>query len=278
MTVATSLVSSTSAIAGTARSRQLSIRQTIAMAKRSTFEIARQPALMAPSMFFPIFFAVLSASSFSKTTSIPGFPKVESFMQFTLASTIVQGVLFGSVTGAAALATDIENGFFDRLLLAPTTRTGILLGRLAGSALFGLFQSAFFLAVLVPFDAPITAGIPGALVMVLSGGIVSLAIGAIMSSVAIRTGSAEAVQGAFPLLFVLLFFSSAFFPRETMSGAYKRIADINPISYLVEGLRALVLEGFTLSAVVRSLLVPTLICLSAILFALKELRRKLAAL
>jgi ABC-2 type transport system permease protein len=248
------------------------------MAKRSTFEIARQPALMAPSMFFPIFFAVLSASSFSKTTSIPGFPKVESFMQFTLASTIVQGVLFGSVTGAAALATDIENGFFDRLLLAPTTRTGILLGRLAGSALFGLFQSAFFLAVLVPFDAPITAGIPGALVMVLSGGIVSLAIGAIMSSVAIRTGSAEAVQGAFPLLFVLLFFSSAFFPRETMSGAYKRIADINPISYLVEGLRALVLEGFTLSAVVRSLLVPTLICLAAILFALKELRRKLAAL
>jgi ABC-2 type transport system permease protein len=114
--------------------------------------------------------------------------------------------------------------------------------------------------------------------MVLSGGIVSLAIGGIMSSVAIRTGSAEAVQGAFPLLFVLLFFSSAFFPRETMSGAYKRIADINPISYLVEGLRALVLEGFTFSAVVRSLLVPTAICLAAILFALKELNRKLAVL
>jgi ABC-2 type transport system permease protein len=278
MTVETALITPTSAIAASARSRQLSIRQTIAMAKRSTIELARQPALIAPSMFFPIFFAVLSASSFSKTTSIPGFPKVESFMQFTLASTIVQGVLFGSVTGAAALATDIENGFFDRLLLAPTTRTGILLGRLAGSALFGFFQSAFFLAVLVPFDAPITAGIPGALVMVLSGGIVSLAIGAIMSSVAIRTGSAEAVQGAFPLLFVLLFFSSAFFPRETMSGAYKRIADLNPISYLVEGLRALVLEGFTLSAVVRSLLVPTAICGAAILFALKELRRKLAAL
>ena len=77
---------------------------------------------------------------------------------------------------------------------------------------------------------------------------------------------------------VCCFFSSAFFPRETMSGAYKRIADINPISYLVEGLRALVLEGFTFSAVVRSLLVPTVICVAAILFALKELNRKLAAL
>lgn len=277
MTFESSLVMPIGAIETTVRSRQLSMRQTIAMAKRSTLELARQPALIAPSMFFPIFFALLSASSFGKTTAIPGFPKVESFMQFALASTIVQGVLFGSVTGAAALATDIENGFFDRLLLAPTTRTGILLGRLAGSALFGFFQSAFFLAALVPFDAPITAGIPGALVMVLSGGIVSLAIGSIMSSVAIRTGSAEAVQGAFPLLFVLLFFSSAFFPRETMSGAYRRIADINPISYLVEGLRALVLEGLTFSAVVRSLLVPTAICGAAILFALKELRRKLAA-
>lgn len=265
------------AIETTARSRQLSLRQTVAMAKRSTLEIARQPALIAPSMFFPIFFAVLSASSFSKTTSIPGFPKVESFMQFTLASTVVQGVLFGSVTGAAALATDIENGFFDRLLLSPTTRTGILLGRLAGGALFGLFQSAFFLAVLVPFHAPITAGLLGALVMILSGGIVALAISAIMSSVAIRTGSAEAVQGTFPLLFVLLFFSSAFFPRETMSGAYKRVADLNPISYLVEGLRALVLDGFSFSAVARSLLVPTAICVVAILFALTELRRKLAA-
>ncbi|TSA51448.1 MAG: hypothetical protein D4R44_07920 [Actinobacteria bacterium] len=277
MTAAPSLVLPTSAIETTARSRKLSFRQTIALSKRSMLELARQPALIAPSMFFPIFFAVLSASSFSKTTSIPGFPKVTSFLQFSLASTVVQGVLFGSITAAAALATDIENGFFDRLLLAPTTRTGILLGRLAGGALFGLFQAAFFLAVLVPFNAPIASGFLGAIVMVLSGGIVSLAISAIMSSVAIRTGSAEAVQGAFPLLFILLFFSSAFFPRETMSGAYKRVADLNPISYLVEGLRALVLDGFSLSAVARSLLVPTAICFVAILFALKELRRKLAA-
>ena len=108
-------------------STALSLRQTQALTVRSTKALLRQPALVAPSIFFPIFFAFLGASSFGKTTNIPGFPQVESFLQFSLASTVVQGVLFGSVTGAAALATDIENGFFDRLLLSPSTRSCILI-------------------------------------------------------------------------------------------------------------------------------------------------------
>ena len=161
--------------------------------------------------------------------------------------------------------------------MSPTTRTGILIGRLAGSAIFGALQAAFFIAVLWPFGGKIESGLIGVAIMVVSGGIVALAIGALMSSVAIRTGSAEAVQGAFPLLFVLLFFSSAFFPRETMTGAYRKIADFNPISHLVEGMRELVLSGYTTSALMKAILIPTAVCIAAILFAQTELRRRLAA-
>ena len=82
---------------------------------------------------------------------LPNFPKVDSFLDFAIAGTIIQGVLFGSVTGGAALATDIENGFFDRLLATPTSRISILLGRLAGAALFGAFQALFFVLILLPF-------------------------------------------------------------------------------------------------------------------------------
>jgi ABC-2 type transport system permease protein len=260
------------------RSLGLSIRQTLQMTKRSTLEIVRQPALSAPSMVFPLFFAALGASSFGKTTNLPGFPKVDSFLQFSLAATVIQGVLFGSISGAAALATDIENKFFDRLLLAPSTRSGIVLARLAGSALFGAFQAAFFLLVLWPFGGTIRGGIPAFLVMVTSGGLVSLAIGALMSSVAIKTGSAEAVQGAFPLIFILLFFSSAFFPRETMSGAYRRIADVNPISHLVEGLREMVLHEVTMGSIAKAILIPIGVCIAATFLALGALRRRLAAL
>ena len=260
------------------RTLSLSIRQTLQMTKRSTLEIVRQPAMSAPSMIFPLFFAALGASSFGRTTNLPGFPKVDSFLQFSMAATVIQGVLFGSISGAAALATDIENKFFDRLLLAPSTRSGIVLARLAGSALFGAFQAAFFLLVLWPFGGTIRGGVPAFLVMVASGGLVSLAIGALMASVAIKTGSAEAVQGAFPLIFILLFFSSAFFPRETMSGTYRKIADVNPISHLVEGLRDMVLHHVTMGSIAKAILIPIAVCIGATLLALGALRARLAAL
>ncbi len=257
------------------RSPATAVRQTVALAKRSTLELFRQPATVLPSMIFPLFFAFLGNSSFGGTTSLPGFPKVSSYLQFQLAGTITQGVLFGSVTGAAALATDIENGFFDRLLAAPTSRTSILFGRLAGSVLFGALETAVFIFVLLPFGADVSAGIRGIVAMIVSGALISLAVGALMSSVALKTGSSEAVQGTFPLLFILLFFSSAFFPRETMSGVYKTIAGLNPISHLVEGLRALSLEGFTASATARAILVPLAIAIVALLIANRQLRSRL---
>lgn len=259
------------------KSFSAAFRQTVALAKRSTLELFRQPALVIPNLIFPLFFAFLGNSSFGKTTSLPGFPKVNSYLQFQLAGTITQGVLFGSVTGAAALATDIENGFFDRLLAAPTSRISILFGRIAGSTLFGALGTAVFILVLLPFGADVSAGLPGIIAMIVSGGLIALAVGALMAWVAIKTGSSEAVQGTFPLLFILLFFSSAFFPRETMTGVYKTIAGLNPISHLVEGLRALSLDGFTASATARAILVPLAIAIVALFVANRQLQTRLRA-
>ena len=259
------------------RSTSAALRQTLALAKRSSLELFRQPALVVPSIVFPLFFSFLGNSSFGKTTSLPGFPKVNSYLQFQLAGTITQGVLFGSVTGAAALATDIENGFFDRLLASPTSRLSILFGRIAGSVLFGALETAVFVLVLLPFGADVSAGVPGIIAMIISGALIALAVGALMSSVALKTGSSEAVQGTFPLLFILLFFSSAFFPRETMSGTYKTIAGLNPISHLVEGLRALSLEGFSVSATARAILVPLAIAIVALYIASRQLNARLRA-
>ena len=253
------------------------LRQTWAMSKRSILAIARQPALVAPSLIFPLFFAALGASSFSKATGLPGFPKVDSFLSFALAGSIVQGVLFGSVTGGAALAIDIEDGFFDRLLASPTSRVGILLGRLAGAAVFGAFQALFFTLVLIPFGVRIASGPVGLAIIVLSGGITGIAIGGFTAALALKTGSSEAVQGSFPLLFVAMFFSSAFFPRQTMQGVYRRIADLNPISYLVEGMRGLIVDGFETVYVAQAILVPIAIAVLSITLALRMLSSRLAA-
>ncbi|MEL0195261.1 MAG: ABC transporter permease, partial [Acidimicrobiaceae bacterium] len=104
-----------------------------ALSSRSVLSLVRQPSLVVPSLVFPLFFVALGTASFARAINIPGFPEVDSFLDFALAGSVVQGVLFGSVTSAAALATDIETGFFDRLLVAPSSRTAILVGRLAGA-------------------------------------------------------------------------------------------------------------------------------------------------
>lgn len=252
-------------------------RQTWAMSRRSILAFVRQPALVVPSMIFPLFFAALGASSFGKATRLPGFPKVDSFLDFQLAGSITQAVLFGAVTGGAALATDIEEGFFDRLLASPTTRTGILVGRLAGAAAFGAFQSLVLTLVLMPFGVRVAAGPIGVVVLTLSGALIGVAIGGFAAAMALKTGSAEAVQGSFPLLFIALFFSSAFFPRQTMQGAYRRIANLNPISYLVEGQRGLVIDGLDVGHVAAAVLIPMAIGIVSIALSLLALRGRLAA-
>lgn len=248
-----------------------------ALSSRSVLSLVRQPSLVLPSLVFPLFFVALGTASFTRAINIPGFPKVDSFLDFALAGSVVQGVLFGSVISATALATDIETGFFDRLLVAPSSRTSILIGRLAGAMVYGLAQTLFFTIVLFPFGLSIRSGLLGLIAMMIGGLLTALAVGALMSAMAIKTGSSEAVQGSFPLIFILLFFSSAFFPRQTMDGVYRRIADLNPVSYLVEGFRSLTINQLTLTAVLQTILIPSAISLVGIGISLRTLHNRLAA-
>jgi len=272
------LVHDTSSTTGTRdRLQPSNVAQTWAMSKRSVMALWRQPSLVVPSLIFPLFFAALGTSSFSRATSLDGFPAVDSYLDFALAGAVVQGVLFGSTVGATALATDIENGFFDRLLTSPATRSGIIIGRMAGGMVYGGAQTIFFILVLLPFGLSVKGGVGGVLTMAVGGTILALAIGALMCAMAIKTGSSEAVQGAFPLVFIALFFSSAFFPRETMSGVYGTLADLNPISHLVEGFRDLTIDGFTVSAAVRAVAIPALLAVLTVTISLRTLKARLGA-
>ncbi|MFZ8997364.1 MAG: ABC transporter permease [Ilumatobacteraceae bacterium] len=257
--------------------RTSAIAQTAAMSRRSILAIVRQPSIVVPSLIFPLFFVALGTASFGQAIDIPGFPEVDSFLDFALAGAIVQGILFGSTVSATALATDIENGFFDRLLAAPSSRTGILVGRLGGAMVFGGAQTALFIALLLPFGLSVKSGPVGVIVMLIGGVLVALAIGGLMAALAIKTGSSEAVQGSFPLVFVLLFFSSTFFPRETMEGFYRVIADVNPLSFLAEGFRTLTIESLTASAVAEVLLIPAVGAVATLALSLRTLRNRLAA-
>jgi len=223
------------------------IRQTAALAWRSIVTTIRLPQAWFPALFFPlVLMAIFTASFGGAPGTIPGFPPVRSFLDFAVSGAIIQGVLIGGTSAGAAFATDIEGGFFDRLVASPTSRTSILTGRLGASIALGVGQALLFIAVAAIFGARVDGGLIGIIVVIVIASLFAAGVGGLGIFLALRTGSGEAVQGMFPLFFALLFFSSAFFPLDTMVGWYHDVAALNPITYLVESMRREIIGGATI--------------------------------
>ena len=256
------------------------IGQFLALSRRAIKGSARQGPMLIPSIMFPLFFVAINSSSFQKSLPLlraNGYPKLNSFLTFTLAATVVQGVMFGSVQGATDLATDIEGGFFERMIAAPAYRATIVIARLAGGVMLGVVQALLFTALLVAFGARIAGGLPAAAVLVLSTTLLGLAFGGLLAAIAVRSGSAEVVQSCFPIVFILLFMSAAFFPRETMRGWFKQVARFNPLTHIVEPLRELIINQWTAESALKAIAVPSVMSVVTVSLALAALRSRLKA-
>jgi ABC-2 type transport system permease protein len=252
-------------------------RQTWALARRSVVTTLRIPQAWFPSLFFPLMLLAIFTGSFGEAPGqVPGFPPVRGFLDFAIAGSVLQGVLIAGTSAGSAFAADMESGFFDRLVASPVSRWAILTGRLGASVVQGVLQGMLFLGIAVAFGARLEAGVGGVLLIVLFAALLAAAIGGLGVILALRTGSGEAVQGTFPLFFVLLFFSSAFFPRETMDGLYRRIADANPISHVVEGMRAPIIDSGDGRAIVIGLLIALGLAILSIAISAVTYQRRLS--
>ena len=224
------------------------LTQISAIALRSILRTARQPAVLVSALLFPMMFFSINAYGLDAAARIPGFP-ADSYLDFAFAFPLVQAALFGSITAGADLARDIESGFFERLSLTPMRPVALLVGMLAGVVALGLLQGIVFLAIGLLMGVEVSSGFPGMVVLVLLTVLVALGFGGIGAILALRTGSAEAVESAFPLFFVAIFMSSINLPRDLIEADWFRfVATINPISYLVEGIRSLVITGWDAQA------------------------------
>lgn len=220
------------------------LTQVMALARRSTVRTLRQPAVLVSALLFPMMFFSINASGLDAASRLPGFPDAP-YLDFAFAFPLVQASLFGAITAGSDLARDIENGFFDRLSLTPMRPAALLSGMLAGVVALGLIQGVVFLLFGLLMGVTISSGFLGMLVIVALTVLVALAFGGLGAVLAIRTGSVEAVESAFPLFFVAIFMSSINLPRNLIEQDWFRfIATVNPISYLVEGIRSLVITGW----------------------------------
>jgi ABC-2 type transport system permease protein len=218
------------------------------MAWRALLRTARQPIVIVPPLVFPLFLLAINASGLSSATNIPGFP-TSSYLSFALAFPFMQGAIFATNTAGTNIAQDLASGFFNRLSLTPMRGPSLLAGQLTGVLMIGILQAVAFLAAGLAAGASIQSGPLGVLVIFVLSLSIAAAFGALGLFAGLRTGSGEAVQGLFPLMFILLFLSSATLPRDLIAQDwYRTVATINPVSYLIEGLRSLIITGWDAEA------------------------------
>ena len=186
----------------------------------------------------------MNSSGLQRATSLPHFP-THSFLTFALAIPFMQGALFSVMNAGTDLARDVETGFLNRLALTPLSSASLLTGLLGGALVLGIVQAVVYLTVGVAAGASFAAGFPGVLVIVALSMLLAIGFGCIGLFVALRTGSGEAVQSMFPVFFVFLFLSSMNLPRNLIqTDWFREVATYNPVSYLIEAIRSLLIKGW----------------------------------
>jgi ABC-2 type transport system permease protein len=216
------------------------------LAQRSIRRTLRQPAQIVPALIFPLFLLAVNSGGLKDATSLPGFP-TDSYLTFALAVPFMQGALFSVMNAGTDLARDIETGFLNRLALTPLRGAALLSGLLAGAVLLGLLQAVTYLVVGLTAGAELAAGVGGALVIVALSVTITVAFGTLGLFAALRSGSGEAVQSLFPVFFVFLFLSSMALPLDLIqTDWFQAVASANPVSYLLQAFRSLLIEGWNL--------------------------------
>jgi ABC-2 type transport system permease protein len=247
----------------------------LALGRRALSVQFRRAQLLMPTFVLPLMLLAVIASGTSAAQGLRGFPDVASYLAFVLPGTIMQGALLAGLTSGIALASDIEFGFFDRLLAAPVRRTSLVIGRQAGTLGLSVLQSAFFLAVAFAFGARYPGGIAALLAAIVLAAITAVGIGGLASAIAIRTGSLSLMQSIFPFVFVLLFTAPAFFPRDLLAPALREFADYNPLTYVVEAMRGLLQDDAALGNPLEGLAAAVLLAAATTALATWALKDRL---
>ena len=251
-------------------------RQIWLIAFRSLVRTLRQPGTVIPPLTFPLMLMAVNSSGLRAATHLPGFP-TDSFLAFFIPFSFIQGALFASGIAGTDLAKDIDTGFMNRLALTPMHGAALLLGQLGGAVGLGVIQAVIYLFVGIAAGVDIRAGVGGALLILVLATLICSGFGALGLWIALRTGSTEGVQSQFPLLFFFTFVSSMNLPRNLIEVDWFRdVATVNPVSYMIEGIRSLVIEGWNAQALALAFGVSLGLVLVSMWLSARALRVRMA--
>jgi ABC-2 type transport system permease protein len=225
------------------------LRDISTVAGRALRAIPRELEAVIPPIFIALFFFLVNIGTLDRVTeNIPGF----EYADFSLATAVLLGVT--GVTRAYAFVLDIENGYFDRLLVTPIRRLAILLGQMTADLTIAAALTVPIVVIGFVVGVRFEAGPLGVIAFVVIAALWSLAYAGFAYAIALKTGNPAAVQSSFLMFFPFLFLTSSYVPRNQLSGWLDTVAAFNPVTYILEGERSLVFDGWEWAELGKALL------------------------
>jgi ABC-2 type transport system permease protein len=227
------------------------LQQTSVLGGRALREALRTPEALAPTLFIPIFFLVVNFGQAGRIfpSDSTDFLYGQTYAAFQLPSSLLLAASFG--TAALFLVEDIEGGYFDKLRAAPLSRSSLVMGRLLAEAVKGVVITAILVALALPFGVSIASGPLGVILLLVLTAAWAVVFVGFMQLIALKTRSAAATNSGGLIFFPLLFLTPNFVPRDLLTRPMEIAATFNPVTYVMEALRALILQDLAWTTVAR---------------------------
>jgi ABC-type multidrug transport system permease subunit len=226
----------------TALAASPSLRVVGALWRRSLNEVLRVRGALLPATIAPVVFLLGMSGQFGRLTVLPGFP-THSYLSWIVPLSCLQGAGFAGAATGSNLARDIEQGLFDRFLVAPVPRVVLLAGPILGAISRSLVPATAVLVVGLALGAELPGGVVG--LLALYGAVAAFcaiaALWGIFVAVTFKT------QQAGPLMqqgvFLAVFLSTAYTPQPLLRGWLAGAADLNPVTHVLELARQATVSG-----------------------------------
>jgi ABC-2 type transport system permease protein len=220
------------------------MKQFWALSNRAIREVLRVPEQLFPTVFIPLFFLVVNVGQAARIFPAGGTPFLngQNYAAFQVPSALLLAASFGGA--AQFLVEDITGGYFDKLRATPVSRSAIVLGRLTAEGVKSLGIATLIVLVALPFGITVASGVLGFVLLVTLAAAWAVVYSGFMQLIALKTRSAAATQSGSLVFFPLLFLTPNFVPRNMLTPPMRVAATFNPVTYLMEALRSLILDNY----------------------------------
>jgi ABC-2 type transport system permease protein len=246
---------------------------TLVLARRGLVESIRTPEAVLPALFIPLFFLVVNIGQAAKI--FPGssteFLHGQNYGAFQLPSSMLLAASFGSA--ALFLVEEIEGGYFDKLRATPVPRSSIVMGRLVAEGVKALVIAAVLVLLGIAFGIRLASGVAGFFLLILLTALWAIVYAGFMQVIALKTRSAAATNSAGLVFFPLLFLTPNFVPRDLLTRPMEIAATINPVTYVMEAMRSLILVDMAWETILLGFVVVGVAGVAVVALSVRVIRR-----